>query len=80
MRDGGTYSYADTTGAANELASVAGHNTVQFNGRDQMPRLSRFLYGAWLQVRGDEKITQADDSQIWAGEYVIIKVVDISVL
>ena len=29
-------------------AAMASHNTVQFDGRDQMPRLSRFLFGDWL--------------------------------
>ena len=24
------------------------HNTIQFDDRDQMPRLSRFLFGSWL--------------------------------
>ena len=33
----------------NYLSGVASHNTVQFDGHLQMPRLSRFLFGAWLK-------------------------------
>jgi hypothetical protein len=47
LRDGGSYSYADTA-AGHALAAGRGHNTVEFDGRPQMPRLSRFLFGAWL--------------------------------
>jgi len=37
---------------APDLARTAAHNTISFDGDDQMPRLSRFLYGAWLRPRG----------------------------
>jgi Heparinase II/III-like protein len=29
---------------------VASHNTVQFDGLQQMPRVSRFLFGDWLKT------------------------------
>lgn len=44
LRDGGSFSYADTT---TDLGGVAAHNTVQFDQHDQMPRLGKFLYGSW---------------------------------
>lgn len=50
LRDAGTYSY---NGGADWLAyfgGTASHNTVQFDGRDQMPRLGRFLFGGWLKT------------------------------
>jgi hypothetical protein len=31
-------------------AGVRGHSTVQFDGREPMPRLGRFLWGAWLET------------------------------
>jgi hypothetical protein len=34
---------------APDLARTAAHNTIAFDDDDQMPRLSRFLYGAWLR-------------------------------
>ena len=49
LRDGGTYSYNTTADDLNYFSGVASHNTVQFDGHLQMPRLSRFLFGAWLK-------------------------------
>lgn len=51
LRDGGSYSYAAEAAWQGYFGEVASHNTVQFDGRDQMPRLGRFLYGAWLETR-----------------------------
>lgn len=48
LRDAGTYSYNDEK--ANWFASTAAHNTIEFDSREQMPRLSRFLYGNWLNA------------------------------
>jgi len=49
LRDSGTFSYADPLGA--DLGGTAAHNTITFDGRDQMPRLGRFLFGSWLRAR-----------------------------
>jgi hypothetical protein len=49
--DSGTYSYADPDhGGAIHFGSVGAHNTVQFDDRDQMPRLGRFLLGEWIRA------------------------------
>jgi hypothetical protein len=69
LRDGGSYSYAQGGEIAETLAGVPGHNTVQFDDHDQMPRLGRFLYGAWVQVAGSPAITKSADAQSWAGSY-----------
>lgn len=50
LRDAGTFSYNTTSEWMEYFSGVAGHNTVQFDGRDQMPRLSRFLFGEWLRT------------------------------
>lgn len=47
--DAGSYSYADPEGVY--FSSTAAHNVVQFDGGEQMPRLSRFLLGSWLKRR-----------------------------
>lgn len=50
LRDGGTGAYnpPPTCGWWSEaLAGSAGHNTVEFDGEAQMPRVSRFLMGRW---------------------------------
>lgn len=50
LRDAGTFSYNTDAATLERFAGTAGHNTVQFDGRDQMPRLGRFLYGEWLKA------------------------------
>lgn len=54
LRDGGTFSYADAE-AMSYFPGIAAHNTAQFDGREPMPRLGRFLWGDWLksgEIRG----------------------------
>lgn len=50
LRDAGTYSYNTDAKWLDYFGGTAGHNTVQFDDRDQMPRLSRFLLGDWLRT------------------------------
>lgn len=50
LRDGGSYSYNTEPQWLNYFGGTASHNTVQFDDRDQMPRLSRFLFGDWLET------------------------------
>jgi hypothetical protein len=69
LRDGGTYAYADGGAVAKALCSVVGHNILQFDDHDQMPRLGRFLYGGWVRVVGVPAITMSVDGQSWAGSY-----------
>lgn len=58
LRDGGSYSYNTDERWLHYFSGTESHNTVQFDGRDQMPRLSRFLFGDWLEC--DELQTDAD--------------------
>ena len=50
LRDAGTYSYNSAPEDLAYFPGTASHNTVQFDGRDQMPRLGRFLFGKWLKA------------------------------
>ncbi|MDP2440549.1 heparinase II/III family protein [Rhodoferax sp.] len=50
LRDAGSYSYNTETRWLNYFGGTASHNTVQFDDRDQMPRLGRFLFGDWLKT------------------------------
>jgi len=50
LRDSGSYSYSDLA-ASNYFTSVKAHNSIQFDDRDQMPKLGRFLYGKWLKTQ-----------------------------
>jgi hypothetical protein len=49
LRDAGSYGYQTDVCWLEYFGGTASHNTVQFDGRDQMPRLSRFLLGDWLK-------------------------------
>lgn len=70
LRDSGTYSYNTAPETMAYFTGVAGHNTVQFDGRDQMPRLSRFLYGRWLKTRRFEPVGERVVGTVtWSAAY-----------
>jgi len=50
-RDAGTYSYNADPPWDNALTSTRAHNTVTVDGRDQMRRVSRFLYLDWAHTK-----------------------------
>lgn len=50
LRDAGSYSYNTDPQWIEYFGGVEGHNTIQFDGEPQMPRLSRFLLGDWLKT------------------------------
>lgn len=60
LRDGGTFSYHADATLLEYFAGTESHNTVQFDDRDQMPRLGRFLFGDWLEPSFIEPL--AEDS------------------
>ena len=49
LRDGGSYSYNSTIEKSRYYYGVASHNSIQFDSRDQMPKVGRFLFGSWLK-------------------------------
>jgi len=51
IRDSGSYRYHQDPISEEWFPSTAAHSTIEFDGRSQMPRLSRFLFGAWLRAR-----------------------------
>lgn len=69
LRDGGAYSYNAAPERIAYFSGAEGHNTVQFDGRDQMPRLGRFLYGDWLAARDVDPVTEAPDGVTAAAAY-----------
>ncbi|MGV3485675.1 MAG: heparinase II/III domain-containing protein [Planctomycetaceae bacterium] len=52
LRDGGTFSYNTDPADQNYFFGTESHNTVVFDRRDQMPRVSRFLFSRWLTDAG----------------------------
>jgi hypothetical protein len=66
LRDAGSYSYAAEPQWQSYFRSCVAHNTIQFDDRDQMPRLGRFLYGAWLQTKRRELTGRAEETSFSA--------------
>ncbi len=62
LRDGGTYSYNTSPQDMAYFGGAATHNTVSFDGHDQMPRLGRFLFGDWLSAELLKSPTQRDST------------------
>lgn len=68
LRDSGTYSYADSYWL-HYFAGTASHNTVQFDDRDQMPRIGRFLFGDWLRTHEIQPVEERADGVMFAASY-----------
>jgi hypothetical protein len=68
LRDAGSYSYAAGAPWQRYFRGCVAHNTIQFDDRDQMPRLGRFLYGAWLKT-SQRSLTQTAASQTFMAAY-----------
>jgi hypothetical protein len=72
--DAGSYSYnPPPESEVPDLKSVHAHNTLSFDGREQMPRLGRFLMAKWLkplkvgEIRGEKGTLQ--QAGRWEGAY-----------
>lgn len=69
LRDGGTFSYNTEPRWLEYFSGTESHNTVQFDGRNQMPRIGRFLFGKWLRMDECSGIRQEGSSLSWSGAY-----------
>ncbi len=69
LRDGGSYSYNGGSEWLDYFQGTVSHNTIQFDDRDQMPRLSRFLFGAWLKNKFPTRITQDENNLFFEAGY-----------
>lgn len=69
LRDGGSYSYHAEQRWLDYFPGTASHNTVQFDGRDQMPRLGRFLFGDWLKTDYCSDVVEMGDSVSFSAAY-----------
>ena len=69
LRDAGTYSYNTEARWLRYFPGTASHNTVEFDGRDQMPRLSRFLFGDWLKTNVFQALSDSPDEQTITAGY-----------
>ena len=67
LRDAGTFSY--NAKGAEWFSSTAAHNTIEFDGRDQMPRVGRFLFGDWIAADSVEPAQCLGDKVTAAAAY-----------
>lgn len=68
LRDGGTYSYNTSPQWLAYFPGIASHNTIQFDNGEPMPRLGRFLFGAWPEV-SNTSFEHTDEIVSWRGGY-----------
>ena len=69
IRDAGTYSYNTEEPWQSYFPGTRAHSTVEFDDRDQMPRISRFLFGSWLKTRNLSPIKKIDGKLTWSAGY-----------
>jgi Heparinase II/III-like protein/Heparinase II/III N-terminus len=61
LRDSGSYSYNPPLGETIDFGATAAHNSIAFDNLDQMPRLSKFLYGSWLESQNVRPVETTKD-------------------
>ncbi len=69
LRDGGTFSYNYTEKDSNYFGSICSHNTIQFDNKEPMKKLSKFLWGEWLKPSSNVILKKKDWSIFASGEY-----------
>lgn len=69
LRDAGSYSYNTDPDLAKYFPGTQAHNTVEFDDRDQMPKISRFLFGDWLKTTTLERLQDHAGTQTFAAGY-----------
>jgi hypothetical protein len=67
--DAGTYSYNTDAALMAYFNGTVSHNTVQFDGRTQMPQLGRFLFGDWLKTETAGPLQEANGVTSFAASY-----------
>lgn len=70
LRDGGSYSYDPLLGKIDYFSGTQSHNTVQFDGREQMPRCGTFLFGNWLNHADCTEIKNIDNRLLFKASYI----------
>lgn len=67
-RDGGSFSYSAEASVVEYYKGTASHNTIQFDDRDQMRSIGRFLFADWLD--SDLLALESDDGGArWRAAY-----------
>ena len=69
LRDGGSYSYNSGDDWPSYFSGSRSHNTIEFDGRDQMPRMARFLFTKWIGTHHIEQLRESDGTITFAAGY-----------
>jgi Heparinase II/III-like protein len=69
LYDAGSFSYAADPETYAYYGGTKGHNTIMFDGSDQMSRLGRFLYADWLKTDGNPTLLEKDGEQTITAGY-----------
>ena len=69
LRDGGSYAFNSGQAELSTLPGIAGHNCVQFDQSEPMPRLGRFLWGDWLRLEANPVLVQSSSSSSITAAY-----------
>ncbi|MBL4829146.1 MAG: heparinase II/III-family protein, partial [Aliivibrio sp.] len=69
LRDGGSYKYNCDDKWLNYFSGTESHNTAQFDQRNQMTKISRFLYGQWLSGHHDESVQKTPEHVSFSAGY-----------
>lgn len=69
LRDGGSYSYYADENWTKYFGGTESHNTIQFDGRDQMRRAGRFLFTNWMKVNQPVALTENRNNAIFSTGY-----------
>lgn len=65
LSDSGSYSYNCPSEEDDYFSGAAGHNVIQFDGRESMPRISKFLWGAWPEADYISDIARWEKEKRW---------------
>lgn len=69
LRDAGTFSYNSGPEWIEYFTGTRAHNTIEFDGRDQMPRMGRFLFSDWLVTDAREPMLESKREGSFAAGY-----------
>lgn len=67
--DSGTYSYNTDTELEEYFVGCQGHNTIQFDGMESMPKISRFLVAEWLKSKWVSSLSEWENKSIFKASY-----------
>jgi len=69
LGDSGSFSY-NSIEESEKYESVLAHNTIQFGEYEQMPKISRFLYGNWLKAKNIKISTITEKKWFCKASYI----------